>query len=67
MEISINDVLYERVKKRMKTTGYIRVDDYIGYIISLYLSDENAITNDGLTDEEKLLVEKRLRELGYLE
>jgi len=58
--------LYDRVKKRVEATGFASVDEYIMFVLSEVLKEEED-EELALSDEQEEEVKKRLRSLGYLD
>lgn len=65
-EISIPTSLFAKVKKRIKGTEFSSVSEYVTYILSEVLAEEEVETNKSSREEEEL-VKSRLKALGYLE
>lgn len=63
--ISLPAELYDRVLMRVKTTGFDSVDEYVSFVLSEVLSEEDGTAHTSDDQEEE--VKKRLRGLGYLE
>lgn len=62
--VSIPKPLAEKIKKRIKGTGFNSISSYVTYVLRQIISSESkeAFSKD---DEEQ--VKQRLRSLGYLE
>ena len=67
--VSIPKVLAEKIKKRMKGTGFASVSSYVTYIIRQVLSsgEQEKKTKEAFSKEEEEKVKQRLRELGYID
>ncbi len=67
--VSIPKPLAEKVKERMKGTGFSSVSSYVTYILRQVLSsiEEEEKTKQAFTKEEEETVKQRLRDLGYLD
>lgn len=72
--IEISDALFERLRKRAQLRGFSSVNHYLYILLDELLkslegpvqikaSDEGNV----YSDEEKALIEERLRKLGYVE
>jgi len=60
--------LYKKIQKRVKSTDFKSVDEYITYILEEVIKqveDEDEVPEYTEEDEEK--VKDRLRALGYLD
>ena len=65
-EISIPTKLFERIKERIKGTGFTSVSSYVKYVLEELLSEEEEESvSYSKEDEEK--IKARLRALGYIE
>ncbi len=67
--VSIPKVLGEKVKERMKGTGFSSVSSYVTYVLRQVLSsiEEEERTKEAFTKEEEDKVKQRLRDLGYID
>jgi Arc/MetJ-type ribon-helix-helix transcriptional regulator len=67
--VSIPKVLAEKIKERMKGTGFASVSSYVTYILRQVLSsvEENEKARQAFTKEEEEKVKERLRDLGYID
>lgn len=67
--VSIPKPLAEKVKKRMKGTGFSSVSAYVTYVLRQVLSsiEEEERSKQAFTEEEEEQVKQRLRDLGYLD
>jgi Arc/MetJ-type ribon-helix-helix transcriptional regulator len=67
--VSIPKPLAEKVKERMKGTGFSSVSAYVTYVLRQVLSsiEEEERSNQAFTKEEEEQVKQRLRDLGYLD
>ncbi|RLG16808.1 CopG family transcriptional regulator [Nanoarchaeota archaeon] len=59
--ISIPKPLYERIKKRLRNTGFSSVSSYVTYVLR---EIEANISRKGKENRER--IEEKLRALGYL-
>ena len=66
--ISLPVTLLEKVKKKIKHTGFTSVSSYIEFLarISIEKDKESVKKNKGIADDKEK-VKARLRALGYLE
>jgi len=58
--------LYDRVEERAKAAGFGSVEEYVTFVLSEVLSDEED-EEVALSEEQEEEVKKRLRSLGYLD
>lgn len=67
--VSIPKPLVEKVKERMKGTGFASVSSYVTYILRQVLSsiEEEERSKRAFTKEEEDKVKQRLRDLGYID
>ncbi|MFX1233505.1 MAG: CopG family transcriptional regulator [Promethearchaeota archaeon] len=67
--VSIPKVLAEKIKERMKGTGFSSVSSYVTYILRQVLSsiEEEERSKQAFTEEEEEKVKQRLRDLGYID
>jgi len=67
--VSIPKVLVEKIKNRMKGTGFSSVSSYVTYVLRQVLSsiEEEERTKEAFTKEEEDKVKQRLRDLGYID
>ena len=67
--VSIPKVLVEKIKNRMKGTGFSSVSSYVTYILRQVLSsiEEEERTKEAFTKDEEEKVKQRLRDLGYID
>ena len=67
--VSIPKVLSEKVKERMKGTGFSSVSSYVTYVLRQVLSsiEEEERSKQAFTKEEEEKVKQRLRDLGYID
>ena len=66
--VSIPIQLYEKIKERIKGTGFTSVSDYVTYVLREVLSSlEMEEKEEVFTKEEEEKVKERLRALGYLD
>ena len=67
--VSIPKVLSEKVKERMKGTGFSSVSSYVTYVLRQVLSsiEEEERSKQAFTKKEEEKVKQRLRDLGYID
>ena len=66
--VSIPIQLYEKIKNRIKGTGFTSVSDYVTYVLREVLASiEMEEKEEVFTKEEEEKVKERLRALGYLD
>ena len=67
--VSIPKPLADRVKERMKGTGFSSVSSYVTYVLRQVLSsiEQDKRTKQAFTKEEEDRVKQRLRDLGYID
>jgi Arc/MetJ-type ribon-helix-helix transcriptional regulator len=67
--VSIPKPLAEKVKERMKGTGFSSVSSYVTYVLRQVISsiEEEERSKQAFSKEEEEKVKQRLRDLGYLD
>ena len=67
--VSIPKPLIEKIKERMKGTGFASVSSYVTYVLRQVLSsiEEEERSKQAFTKEEEEKVKQRLRDLGYID
>ena len=67
--VSIPKPLADKVKERMKGTGFSSVSSYVTYVLRQVLSsiEQDEKTKQAFTREEEDKVKQRLRDLGYID
>ncbi|MFW9878624.1 MAG: CopG family transcriptional regulator [Candidatus Thorarchaeota archaeon] len=67
--VSIPKPLIEKIKERMKGTGFSSVSSYVTYVLRQVISsiEEEERTKQAFTKEEEEKVKQRLRDLGYID
>ena len=67
--VSIPKPLVEKIKERMKGTGFSSVSSYVIYVLRQVLSSIEAEerSKEAFTKEEEEKVKQRLRDLGYID
>ena len=63
--VSIPVPLYEKVKDKIKDTGFTSVSDYVVFVLRELMSEDESEEGFSKEDEEK--VKDRLRSLGYMD
>lgn len=63
--VSLPVPLYEKVKERIKDTGFTSVSDYVVFVLRELMSEDESEEGFSKEDEEK--VKERLRSLGYMD
>ncbi|MFW9970660.1 MAG: CopG family transcriptional regulator [Candidatus Odinarchaeota archaeon] len=67
--VSIPKPLAEKVKERMKGTGFSSVSSYVTYVLRQVISsiEEEERSKQAFSKEEEEKVKQRLRDLGYID
>ena len=67
--VSIPKPLVEKIKERMKGTGFSSVSSYVTYVLRQIISSiqEEERSKQAFTKEEEEKVKQRLRDLGYID
>ena len=67
--VSIPKPLVEKIKERMKGTGFSSVSSYVTYVLRQIISsiEEEQRSKQAFTKEEEEKVKQRLRDLGYID
>ena len=67
--VSIPKPLVEKIKERMKGTGFSSVSSYVTYVLRQVLSsiETEEQSKQAFTKEEEEKVKQRLRDLGYID
>ena len=65
--ISIPTPLAEKIKKRIKGTGFTSLYSYVTYVLREIISGEKEGSEEAFTKEDEKKVRERLRALGYLD
>jgi division protein CdvB (Snf7/Vps24/ESCRT-III family) len=65
--INISKEISEKIKKRIKGTGFETIDSYVEYVLKEVISDLEEETDEDFTKEDEEKVKDRLRALGYLD
>ena len=65
--ISIPTPLAEKIKKRIKGTGFTSLSSYATYVLREVLSGMEEEAEEAFSKEDEERVKDRLRALGYLD
>jgi Arc/MetJ-type ribon-helix-helix transcriptional regulator len=65
--ISIPTPLAEKIKKRIKGTGFHSLSSYVTYVLREVISGTEEEKEEVFTKEDEEKVKERLRALGYLD
>jgi len=67
--VSIPKPLADKIKERMKGTGFSSVSSYVTYVLRQVISSIEAEerSKKAFTEEEEEKVKQRLRDLGYID
>ena len=67
--VSIPKILAEKIKERMKGTGFSSVSSYVTYVLRQVLSsiEGEEKSKQAFTKDEEDKVKQRLRDLGYID
>ncbi|MFX0059443.1 MAG: CopG family transcriptional regulator [Candidatus Hodarchaeota archaeon] len=67
--VSIPKILADKIKERMKGTGFSSVSSYVTYVLRQVVSsiEEEEKSKQAFTKEEEEKVKQRLRDLGYID
>ena len=67
--VSIPKPLAQKIKQRMKGTGFSSVSSYVTYVLRQVISsiEEDDRKKRAFTKEEEEKVKQRLRDLGYID
>jgi Arc/MetJ-type ribon-helix-helix transcriptional regulator len=67
--VSIPKPLAEKIKERMRGTGFSSVSSYVTYVLRQVLSsiEEEERSKQAFSKEEEEKVKRRLRDLGYID
>jgi Arc/MetJ-type ribon-helix-helix transcriptional regulator len=65
--ISIPTPLAEKIKKRIKGTGFTSLSSYVTYVLREIISGMEEDQEEAFTKEDEEKVKQRLRALGYLD
>ena len=65
--ISIPTPLAEKIKKRIKGTGFTNLSSYVTYVLREVISGMDEESEEAFSKEDEEKVKDRLRALGYLD
>ena len=67
--VSLPKTLVEKIKNRMRGTGFPSVSSYVSYILRQVISsiEDDEKSKQAFTKEEEEKVKQRLRDLGYID
>ncbi len=65
--ISIPTPLAEKIKKRIKGTGFTSLSSYATYVLREIIAGTEEETEEAFSKEDEEKVKERLRALGYLD
>jgi Arc/MetJ-type ribon-helix-helix transcriptional regulator len=65
--ISIPTPLAEKIKKRIKGTGFMSLSSYVTYVLREVISGSEEESDEAFSKEDEEKVKNRLRALGYLD
>jgi len=65
--ISIPSPLAEKIKKRIKGTGFTSLSSYVTYVLREVISGMDEEGDEVFTKEDEKRVKDRLRALGYID
>ena len=65
--ISIPTPLANKIKERIKGTGFTSLSSYVTYVLREIISSDKEETDEAFTKEDEEKVRERLRALGYLD
>lgn len=66
VDVRIPASLYREIEKMIEGSEFNAVEDYIVFVLEELMTAEDGGVRD-LTGEDERLIEKRLRDLGYLD
>lgn len=59
--------LFEKIRERIKGTGFTSVSSYVVYVLREILAEEESESKEPFTKEDEERVKERLRSLGYID
>jgi Arc/MetJ-type ribon-helix-helix transcriptional regulator len=65
-KISIPTSLFEKIKERIKGTGFPTVSSYVTYVLRELIEEEEE-EKEPFTKEDEEKIKARLRALGYID
>ncbi|MEM3526552.1 MAG: hypothetical protein QXV37_03975 [Candidatus Jordarchaeaceae archaeon] len=63
--VSIPTPLFEKIKERIKNTGFTSVSSYVTYVLREIIAEEEE-EGEPFSKEDEEKIKQRLRTLGYL-
>lgn len=64
--VSIPTPLFNKVKERIKNTGFTSVSSYVTYVLREVIASEREEKEEPFTKKDEERIKERLRALGYL-
>jgi Arc/MetJ-type ribon-helix-helix transcriptional regulator len=64
--VSIPTPLFDKIKERIKGTGFTSVSAYVTYVLREVIAEEGE-EEQPFTEDDERRVKERLRALGYLD
>jgi len=65
--VSIPKPLFDKIKKRIKGTGFASVSEYVTFVLrEVIMSLEEEEKSEVFTKEEEEKIKERLKALGYI-
>ena len=65
--ISIPTPLAEKIKRRIKGTGFTSLSSYVTYVLREVISGVEEESDEAFSKDDEKRVKDRLRSLGYLD
>ncbi|MEA2053860.1 MAG: CopG family transcriptional regulator [Candidatus Thermoplasmatota archaeon] len=65
--VSIPTPLVEKIKERIKGTGFTSVSGYVTYVLREVIANMDDDEEEAFSKEDEEKVKERLRALGYLD
>ena len=65
--ISIPTPLAEKIKRRIKGTGFTSLSSYVTYVLREVISGVEEDSDEAFSKDDEKRVKDRLRSLGYLD
>lgn len=65
--ISIPTLLAEKIKKRIRGTGFTSLSSYVTYVLREVISGTEEEPEEAFSKEDEEKIKNRLRALGYLD
>jgi len=66
--VSIPVTLYERIRRLIEGTGFTSVSQFVTYVLREVVAsmEEEKLSSEAVSEEEKKAIIERLKRLGYL-